>query len=1042
MFHKGGKKKRLHNFIPQRITTLRLTDTTLSGWNPIEQSTRIYIMIKAVQGLARHEDILGGDSYNVNAWAMYMEDVDDIIKEKEAFAGNNSNDGKQTKKAQPQNSTTHSFLELVQLRDMVGRRSIRLLPRSYKLWKLHWEFIVRYQHYLGGPSTVLGCFERAMVTLHKFPRAWMAYLEFAHTLQRKKEQYQSDANDEMGIVIHPTQLRHLVNRALEALPVTQHDKVWPVLLKHYQSNSPETAAGYIPKETKLSVLRRYVQYNPAATKEIADFLADELGHWGEAALMYVDLLNHDDVRDGGNSGNKDVVTTSAAQRKDLWMSLAKICTRHPVEDEIGLDFEAIVRAILTNSNNSNSNVQNSGSGALRYLPREMEGVLWSQLADGWIRRGEFQLARSVYEEAIESVSRVRDFTILMDAYLQFEEGLLEATMESQAEMMDEDELAEEEGNGDDDENDWDILLSQKTGDDGKSSQRASMSDLELALARAEDLTERRPILLNGVLLRQNPDDVGEWLKRARMYKETKKIHQAADALEQGLKTVKARRAVGGNANQMVIQLAKIYEEDCKDVGKARNLFDRICNQFVYAFKNVDDLAECFVAWVELELRHEAWDDALDIIRASVVLPPFAPKWTRGLNKSLRLWDLLLDLEESLGTMQTTKDSYSRAIEQKVATPLHILNFATFLSEQKYFEESFSAYERGIEIFEFPGVKLIWKAYVDSFLKRYGGTKLERTRDLFQRCLDACPPEESTDFFLENGKFEEEHGLTKRALGVYKQMCQTVPGDDKYTAYKLFITKTAQYLGQTATRDIYQNAIQDLEDGAASKLCLDFANMETSLQEIDRARAVLAYGAQMADPRRNEEYWRAWNEFEISHGNEETFREMLRIKRSVEASFSTVNYNAAEMRGTDSKATETLSNEDAMKMIAQREGVELNPGTSTISGFVASSSAKRSAQAASLEDMEERVAKLRKATATSDQKDDDAEGDGDEIDIDELVDELGGDDDEIDIDDEDEEDDDDGEAKDGIADTPGQEKIQDVSTKVVPAAVFGGLVKNQ
>ncbi|OEU21332.1 TPR-like protein, partial [Fragilariopsis cylindrus CCMP1102] len=733
------------------------------------------------------EDTVSGDPYNVNAWTIYLEEID---------------------QTQTQQNNAPSLRGLVQLRDMVGRRSVQLLPRSYKLWKLHWEFVLSRCHDLGGSSTVLSCFERAIVTLHKFPRVWMAYLEFAHN-QQSRHQHEDenegknddDQNDD--IAIHPTQLRHLVNRALEAIPVTQHDKIWPVLLKYYQSNNASTAAKYIPKESKLSVLRRYVQYNPAATKEVADFLADDLGQWGEAALMYVDLLNHDDVRDGGGAGtsggtsrpNDSVTSTTAAQRKDF------------------------------------SNIK-SGTGALRYLPREMEGVLWSQLADAWIRRGEFQLARSVYEEAIESVSRVRDFTILMDAYLQFEEGLLEATMET------------------------------------------------------EDLTARRPVLLNGVLLRQNPDDVGEWLKRARLYKENGQVHQAAAALEEGLKTVKARRTVGGNSNQMVLQLAKIYEEDCKEVAKSRNLFDRICNQWVYEFKNVDDLAECYVAWVELELRQETWDDALDIIRTSVIIPPFAPKWIRGLPKSLRLWDLLLDLEESLGTAQTTKDAYSRAIEQKVATPLHILNFATFLTEQKYFEESFSAYERGIELFQYPGVKLIWKSYLDSFLKRYGETKLERTRDLFQRCLDACPPEESTEFFLTNGKYEEEHGLTKRALGVYHQMCKTVPGEDKYTAYQLFIAKTAKYLGQTATRDIYQNAIQDLEDGAAAKLCLDFASMETSLQEFDRARAVLTYGAQMADPRRNEEYWKAWNEFEISHGNEETFREMLRIKRSVEASYST------------------------------------------------------------------------------------------------------------------------------------------------------------
>ena len=38
--------------------------------------------------------------------------------------------------------------------------------------------------------------------------------------------------------------------------------------------------------------------------------------------------------------------------------------------------------------------------------------------------------------------------------------------------------------------------------------------------------------------------------------------------------------------------------------------------------------------------------------------------------------------------------------------------------------------------------------------------------------------------------------------------------------------------------------------------------------------------------------------------EETFREMLRVKRGVQAAFSTVNYNAAEM-GAGAPATENL-----------------------------------------------------------------------------------------------------------------------------------------
>jgi len=43
------------------------------------------------------------------------------------------------------------------------------------------------------------------------------------------------------------------------------------------------------------------------------------------------------------------------------------------------------------------------------------------------------------------------------------------------------------------------------------------------------------------------------------------------------------------------------------------------------------------------------------------------------------------------------------------------------------------------------------------------------------------------------------------------------------------------------------------------------------------------------------FWKAWYDFEACHGNEDTFREMLRIKRSVQAQFSTqVNFVSVQM----------------------------------------------------------------------------------------------------------------------------------------------------
>ena len=60
-------------------------------------------------------------------------------------------------------------------------------------------------------------------------------------------------------------------------------------------------------------------------------------------------------------------------------------------------------------------------------------------------------------------------------------------------------------------------------------------------------------------------------------------------------------------------------------------------------------------------------------------------------------------------------------------------------EHKFWEESFRVYEKGVAIFKYPHVKDIWLAYLQHFVKRYGGTKLERARDLFKQALREVPP---------------------------------------------------------------------------------------------------------------------------------------------------------------------------------------------------------------------------------------------------------------------------------------------------------------
>jgi len=109
------------------------------------------------------------------------------------------------------------------------------------------------------------------------------------------------------------------------------------------------------------------------------------------------------------------------------------------------------------------------------------------------------------------------------------------------------------------------------------------------------------------------------------------------------------------------------------------------------------------------------------------------------------------------------------------------------------------------------------------------------------------------------------------------------------------------------------------------MCLKFAEMERRLGEIDRARAIYAHASQFSDPRISPSFWEKWEKFEIQHGNEDTFKEMLRIKRSVQAQYNTdVNFIASQalargqQKPADSAGEEDLEDKDGAMEALERE----------------------------------------------------------------------------------------------------------------------------
>ncbi|WFD30540.1 pre-mRNA-splicing factor syf1 [Malassezia sp. CBS 17886] len=791
--------------------------------------------------------------------------------------------------------------------------------------------------------SLAAAYERALMWLPTMPRLWLSYLAlFAHpkcppTLAR-------------------THARRTFDRALRTLPGSLHLRIWKVYLRW-----AELVGGQVAQR----IWRRYLQVDPSLSERYVALLSDQsplpryadgersglapesvsssaaaAGVQEEGEEEEEEAEEEDEVADEVGGDDAPAHTVASAKRRrileaakvlhlvarraragtytspdgkspfDLLIEWLELVERFPEqvgmsreeERELGEAAGDAEAASNADAGHGKEVAQESEDDAdlavpltdastaaagrmpvrrvimrdgLRHFP-DQAGRLWTGLATYWIKRGDLETAQATFEEGMKAVMTVRDFTQIFDAYAETSENVVSFMMQ---------ELEEE-------------------GEEEEGEERAEQeAELDRRMEAFETLMERRPFLVNDVLLRRNPDDVQEWEKRVALWGENDE--EVIATYKTAVDTINPRKATA-NLHQLFLHFARFYEDGGAqgrrdpdaaehDVASARVILERAVK---VPYRRVDDLAEVWCSWAEMEVRNGNYDEALRVmVRAtspaggvnrnksiSYFDETLAPQ-TR-LFKSLKLWSFYADLEESLGTRESAKRAFDRIMELKIANAQVIINYALFLEEQEYFEEAFKVYERGVDLFTYPVAFELWNVYLSKFVRRYGGTKLERARDLFEQALDKCPAKFCKVLFLRYGKLEEEHGLVRKAMAIYERATRAVAIADRYEMYLYYIAKATANYGLAATRPIYEAAIEALPDRQATAMCLRFAQLERKLGEIDRARAIYAHASQFCNPRTEPEFWKVWNTFEIETGTEDTFREMLRIKRSVQAQFNT------------------------------------------------------------------------------------------------------------------------------------------------------------
>lgn len=685
----------------------------------------------------------------------------------------------------------------------VLRRSVRALPRSYKLWCLYLDHLVEVVgplcpvQYSEEYGKVCKEFELCLRLLNKLPLIWVRYLEFAMSMAEV------------------TWIRRLFNRALRTLPLTQHHLIWPVFLRF---------ADEVGGLTGGLIYHRYYTYDPSQLELVVEKL-QAFKQLSLAAPLFETLINDDSY-----------VSNLGKSPLDLWLEYFSLLTETSTQAKV----DQIV------------------SFALVKFP-DQQGKLFVQWAMYYIKLRDYTRASIIFEDALKQVSTIKDFTMIYDSFAQFQDKRLSKLVAS---------------------------------DD------SDPQELDYRIACFEKLMDSRENLLDDVKIRQDVNNVDNWIHKASLTTDLRsKIQIYVDALTK----IDPQRATSG-LSKIWISYATIYEEN-NDLETAKTILDKAVK---VKFNSPDELSEVWIHWSELELSQDDLPMAIKVMEVATRLNPKIPQ----------LWGFYLDLVESTSDVEATCAIYEQLFTNKMATPLHVINYANFLEENKFFERALSVYAKGVTLFKYPVVFEIWNIYLTKAIQRQ--LSLERMRDLFDQSLDACP--EAKDLYVLYSKYEEENGSIQRSLKIINNSLENVKGwDDKLALFKLAIQLCRDKFGVPTTREWFTKAVESLPPSKCIEVVIEFAKFETSLHELARARHILQHGAMLQSVDKSKDLWEYWNDLEITNGDKQTFKEMLQWKRRATDEFGLsretkgfindgrVNENKPE----DEQAQQSVENPDAI-----------------------------------------------------------------------------------------------------------------------------------
>ena len=421
------------------------------------------------------------------------------------------------------------------------------------------------------------------------------------------------------------------------------------------------------------------------------------------------------------------------------------------------------------------------------------------------------------------------------------------------------------------------------------------------LKKLQMLTRDHAIKLNDLYLRKSPNNVGMWLRRIDLFTTLK---EKIGVYVQGILQIDPLHVrEPGTFGRLWCNYAQLYW-DQNDFNSAREIFERALK---VPFPYLKDLELIWLYWVENELKLGDKQKVYLLLEQALKIPknPMAvlEQYENSYNKiptrmvvfhSLKLWNLYVDLLESeiIGTpgkiseeYKKTVQIYENMIQLKLITPLLFVSYARLIEKYEDQVKSFQVYNRAISSFP-PEIKYdIWLLYLNEAV--VSNLSVEQVRDLFEESLSQLVPNQidCISVYLLNNKYEEQQtGVTQATISKLVRSAKELSGkyvESKLQLWDLALERTKSHFGLEMARPLYEECITTIPREKSTEYVTSFAHLEVALGEVIRAREILQYGAKLLPPIRNNHLWKYWEEFEISNGDKEKYKDMLKYKKKLE-----------------------------------------------------------------------------------------------------------------------------------------------------------------